>query len=118
MVHQNSEAKKEMRFSDEKLYEFHNEFRQHVQRCEQRFNDGDEQFNQLITAQQKNTDAISLLIEETREIVQLHRDVQGAARVGKSIQSFIVWLVKWGAIGTGIAAIIRWVVELLVKVFP
>lgn len=118
MVQQNNEAKKDMRFSDEKLFEFHEEFRAHVSRCEQRFNDGDEQFNQLISAQQKNTDAISLLIEETREIVQLHRDIQGAARVGKSIQGLILWLLKWGAIGAGVAAIIKWVVEQLVRVFP
>ena len=107
----NSTGADEMRFSDEKLYQFHNEFRQHVNRCEERFNDGDEQFRQLIQAQQKNTDAISSLIEETREVVQLHKDIRGATRIGKNVQSFLAWVVKWPLIGAGLYAMITWILN-------
>ncbi len=107
----NPNGNNEMRFSDEKLYQFHDEFRQHVARCEERFNDGDEQFKQLIQAQQKNTDAISSLIEETREIVQLHKDIQGVTRIGKGIQMFLVWVIKWPLIGTGIYAMVNWILK-------
>ena len=100
-----------MRFSDEKLYQFRDEFRQHVARCEERFNDGDEQFKQLIQAQQKNTDAISSLIEETRSIVQLHKDIQGVTRIGKAAQSFLAWVVKWPLIGAGLYAMVSWIID-------
>ena len=111
MGQQNNE--KIMRFSDEKLFEFHSEFRQHVERCEKRFNDGDEQFLALIEAQKRNTDAITALVEETRGIVELHRDLQGATRVGMSLQKFIVWLTKWGAIGVGLATLLGWFLKLI-----
>ena len=117
MARQNNEANDEMRFSDEKLFEFHNEFKDHMQRCEQRFNEGDEQFRQLLEAQQRNTDAISALIEETRDIVQLHRDWQGAARIGTSAQKFGFWLAKWGTIGVGLAAIWNWGLKELAELF-
>lgn len=101
----------DVRFSDEKLYQFHNEFRQHVERCEERFQKGDDQFQQLISAQQKNTDAIASLIEETREVVQLHKDIQGATRLGKGLQSFLAWVIKWPLIGAGLYAGISWVIK-------
>lgn len=103
-----------MRFSDEKLYQFHNEFRQHIARCEKRFNEGDQKFELLIEAQRKNTSAIASLIEETREVVQLHKDIQGATRVGKNVQSFLAWVVKWPLIGVGLYGMITW----LFKYFP
>lgn len=99
------------RFSDERLSQFQQEFRQHVTRCEERFNAGDDQLKQLITAQQKNTDAISLLIAETREIVQLHKDIQGVTRIGKGVQSFLTWVVKWPLIGAGLYAMINWTIR-------
>lgn len=106
-----SPIKKESRFSDDKLYQFQEEFRQHVDRCEERFNEGDQQFKQLIEAQQKNTDAISLLIEETRSIVQLHKDIQGVTRLGKGLQTFLAWVVKWPLIGAGLYAMITWIIK-------
>ena len=110
-----SKVKPDMRFSDEKLLEFQNEFREHVERCEQRFNAGDEQFKALIESQQRNTDAISSLIEETRDVVQLHRDLQGAARVGMGAQKFMAWCLKFGFIGAALAAIVGWIVHYLEK---
>ena len=111
----NPNGNNEMRFSDEKLYQFHNEFRRHVDRCEERFSDGDQKFEQLIIAQQKNTDAISSLIEETRAIVQLHKDIQGVTRIGKGVQGFLAWVVKWPLIGAGLYAIVVWILDIFSK---
>jgi hypothetical protein len=111
--HLNNESEYEIRFSDEKLYQFHSEFTQHMIRCENRFNDNDEKFQHLINAQQNNTAAISSLIEETRAIVQLHKDIQGVKRLGEGLQTFLAWVVKWPLIGTGLYAMIMWVVKYL-----
>jgi hypothetical protein len=111
MMHSPVEVNNNSRFSDEKLFQFQDEFRQHVDRCEERFKDSDDQFKQLIEAQQKNTDAISSLIEETREVVQLHKDIQGATRVGKGLQTFLAWVIKWPLIGAGLYGIISWVIK-------
>lgn len=100
--------KKESRFSDEHLHQFQDEFRHHVRRCEERFNTGDSQFKELIQAQKANTDAMSSLIAETREIVQLHNDVKSVVRVGKGIQAVATWFVKWPLIGAGLYGIANW----------
>ena len=77
-----------------------------------------EKFDKLLSAQQVNTDCISklttslvTLVEDTSSIVQLHKDFQGAARVGKGVQDFMMWCMKWGAIGIGVATCIGWVVH-------
>lgn len=106
-----------VRFADEKLQEFHNEFRDHVAKTEERQTRNEECVQELIKAQQKNTEAISSLIAETRDIVQLHRDLQGATRIGVSAQKFGFWLIKWGAIGSGLAAIYHFGLDWLVGVF-
>lgn len=102
---------KDMRFSDEKLYQFHNDFQEHVVKCEERFTSGDKQFKELIDAQQKNTEAIALLIKETRDIVQLHKDIQATFRISNGVQLFLSWVLKWPLIGTGLYAAISWIVK-------
>lgn len=113
----NSESSK-LRFSDEKLREFHNEFKEHKRKYEERQKQSEVCVQELIKAQQKNTDAIATLIEETRDIVQLHRDLQGATRIGMSAQKFGVWLLKWGAIGSGLAAMYHFGIDWLKAAFP
>jgi len=97
--------------TDERLFQLREEFEKHK-------SNQDEKLNKLIEAQQTNTDAItqltlsvSTLVEDTAAIVQLHKDFQGAARVGKGMQGFMLWCLKWGAIGTGVVAAITWLVE-------
>lgn len=75
-------------------------------------------FDKLIHAQQANTDcvaqltkSVATLVEDTRGIIQLHKDFQGTARVGKGAQNFMLWLLKWGAIGVGVASGIHWLIE-------
>ncbi len=101
----------EMRFSDEKLFQLHRDFNEHVIECEKRFTAGDKQFEQLIDVTSQNTVAMTSLIEETRAVVQLYKDVQGVARVGKGVQTFGFWLLKWPLIGGGLYALFSWVVK-------
>ena len=97
---------------NEKLYQdLRDEIVSHV-------NENKQKFDQLFSAQSANTKAISELtasvekvVEGTASIIQLHKDLQGATRVGKSVQNFMLWLLKWGAIGTGIAAVVHLIVE-------
>ena len=51
------------------------------------------------------------LVENTSAIVQLHKDFEGAARIGKGVQGFMLWCLKWGAIGTGVTAGLMWLFE-------
>ena len=93
-------------------------FEQHVERFEQHELDEIEKFDKLIVAQQKNTDAISTLtesvstlVEDTSVMVSITKDLQGAARLGSGLQRFMVWLLKWGAIGTGVYTGIEWLID-------
>lgn len=107
----------EMRFSDEKLALFYEEFKEHAEETERRNEKHDEQIKVLVEAQQKNTDAIATLVNETRDIIQLHKDLQGAARIGSSLQNAGIWLAKWGTIGVGLAAIWNWGLKHLTEMF-
>ena len=106
-----------MRFSDEKLDEFYDDFKAHRERCEMRFEECDDLVIDLIELQKKNAEAIQQLTEETREVVQLHKDFQGAARVGTSIQRLVLWFGKWGTLGVGIATAITWGADRLMEIF-
>lgn len=104
----------DVRCTDEKLFQLCKDFDKHVDMFERHVAKESEKFDKLIEAQQVNTQAISTLtkaitdvVSETRDIVQLHKDFQGAARVGKGLQGFMVWCLKWGAIGAGCVAIIN-----------
>ena len=107
----------QMRFSDKQLQEFHTEFKEHVRQYEERQRASEDCVRELINAQRKNTGAIASLIEDTREIVQLHRDLQGATRVGASVQKFGFWLLKWGALGSAIAVGFKYGVDFIGEVF-
>ena len=103
---------------EDKLFKLCEKFEQHVVRFEQHEQEESDKFNKLITAQQVNTEAISSLtdsvsslVQDTSEVIQLHKDIQGAARVGKSVQGFMIWCLKWGAIGTGVATAVHLVID-------
>jgi len=89
-----------------------------VERFEQHEREEEEYRIFLFKAQENNTAAIAEItknvahvIEETRAIVQLHKDLQGTIRVGSALQRFMFWLLKWGTIGVAIIATLKWLVE-------
>jgi len=96
---------------DEKMMQFRKEFNEHVEDCEKRFSEGDKQFKKLIDVTNENTEAVTLLIDETREVIQIYKDIQGAARIGKGVQSFGIWVIKWPLIGGGLYALFNWIIE-------
>ena len=115
----------DMRCTDEKLFQLCQDFNGHVEahdRFVERFERHEEKengkFDLIIEAQHSNTVAIgeltkqvSVLVKDTRDIVQLHKDFQGAARIGSSIQHIAVQLLKWGGIFGGIGAGILYAIE-------
>ena len=107
-----------MRCTDEKLFQLCEKFDRHVERFDEHESREEEKFNRLIEAQQNNTQAISeltgqvsALVTDTRDIVQLHKDFRGAARVGSGIQGFVLWCMKWGGIIGGLGAALHYLVE-------
>lgn len=113
------------RFSDEQLTEMHDrlkelstQFEAHItdlqgltERFEKHQSEETRKFDAMINAVNQNTTSIDRLTGETRAIVELHRDLQGTVRVGKSVQNALLWLVKWGAIGVALAAFIKWLIS-------
>lgn len=93
------------RFSDRELAKLRADFEQHVA-------EGNERWDRLVRLVEQNTEATRSLADSVKGVVDLYEDVRAAARVGGSIQRFMLWLVKWGAVGTGLAAWLAWLLDL------
>ena len=100
------------RFSGQELIEMHDDVKALKERFDRHEAEEAKKFDAMINAVNQNTTSIDKLTDETRVIVELHRDLQGTARVGKSVQSALLWLAKWGAIGTALAVFIKWIMGL------
>ena len=70
---------------------------------------------ELFKAIDDNSTAIREVAESVKGVVEIHRDLQGVARTGKTVQNFAIWLAKWGAIGSGLALMLNWFLEHLPK---
>lgn len=101
----------DMRFSDEELHRFRDEFRQHMLSYQERVRIDDERHRLLLELQGKNTAQLESLISNTKEIVEVYADIKGAARIGMAAQKFGLWLAKWGIIGTMFAAIYGYIIK-------
>ena len=106
------------RCTDEKLFQLCRDFEEHKNRFTLHEQREIEKFDRIIQAQERNTQAIgeltiqvSDLVGDTRDIVQLHRDFQGVARVGTGVQAFSLWCLKWGGILGALGISINWIVE-------
>ena len=62
----------------------------------------EEMLQQLVAVTQQNQKQMSVLIEETRDLVSFYKDVQSMGRMGQRLQVVMVWVAKWPLIGTGI----------------
>lgn len=67
----------------------------------------------MIEVMKLNTVAINNLTTETKSVVNLQRDLQATARVGKAIQGFLIWTLKWGAIGSSVVYGFNWLLHYL-----
>ncbi len=118
------------RFSDDMLLKLQNEFNEHVTEHRafvERFTEHEtteeawqgkqgERLAAILDTQAQNTAAISDLtkavasvVSDTKDIVQLQKDVQAAARLGGTLQRFLAATAKWGLIGAGVAAGVNWI---------
>lgn len=66
------------------------------------------QMRELAECNRLNAETIAQLREETRGIIALYNNLNGAARIGIAVQNFGVWVVKWPLIGTGIYTLYKW----------
>lgn len=66
----------------------------------------------ITTLQQQNTTNIALLIAETRALVNLQKNIEGTLSVGKAVQNFMSYIIKWPVIGAGIYSIVKFLKEL------
>lgn len=55
---------------------------------------------------------LSQLIEESRGVLQMYSDLQGAARSGVRLQRFLAWVAKWPIIGGGVYLVIEYLSKL------
>lgn len=102
---------KDLEFEDENLIMLHQHVVDHIEECTERNEFWKVQFERMVICQEENTRALKDLTTETKGVVELHRDIQGAARVGHKLQSFMLWLTKWGVIGASVAACISWIAD-------
>jgi len=83
----------------------------HIHDTEIKFDRGENQFQEILAQLKTLSIAINTIEVSTKGIIQLHKDVEGAVRLGKGLQSFFLWCLKWGVIGTAAAFIINWLVD-------
>ena len=101
------------RFSDLELGIMHTELQDLRVQFDAHVTSEAKKFDAMIEAVHLNTKAIDSLTHETKAIVNLHQDLQATARIGKTVQSGVLWLFKWSAIIGGILGAISIAIEWL-----
>lgn len=105
----------DLQFEDENLNMLHQHVIQHIDECNARDDYWRVQFDRVVKSQEATTLATKELARQTKDVVELHRDIQGAARIGIKVQDFMIWMAKWGVIGSAIIAGITFVAEQMDK---
>jgi hypothetical protein len=70
-----------------------------------------ERWDKLLSAQEKNNEAIREIAESTRDIVDAWQATSGAIKVGKSVGRFVKWVGGFAIIGV----IAQWLSHLSIK---
>jgi hypothetical protein len=99
------------RFSDAELTRLREEFEAHRELQEERW----EQLAMMVEQNTQTTreiaESVRAVADSTAGVVRLYEDIHAAARVGAGLQRFILWVAKWGTVGTGVAFGLDWVVR-------
>lgn len=90
------------RMSDEKFNQLQSQLTDHVTFCHSQFSELRTSFGELIEVQKDQTKAITELANATKGVVDVYNSVNGAITVGKQMQRFGLWLLKWPVIGYGL----------------
>lgn len=67
--------------------------------------------NQTIAIQKENATQIKSLSDDTAGIIAIYKDTASVIRVGSAVQKSMIWILKWGFIGTGIVAGADYLIE-------
>lgn len=94
---------------DDTVKDFKSEF-------EKRMYANDLKFERVLISIEKNTEALEKLTEETKDVVELVRDLKGAIRLGRNTQKFMLWLSKWGIVGAAIISLLNWGDHIIEKI--
>lgn len=77
-----------------------------------------QQISEIVEITKQNAEAVGDLTKEvaklsadTRDVVALHKDFQGFARIATRAQNVIFWLMKWGTIGTSLGLLMMWLID-------
>lgn len=110
------------RVSDQELKELRAEFRQHIKdehsdRKEQQriMLQNAQAINDLTASVGQLTVTVALNIEATAPLVEIHREVVSAAKLGAKVGDLFIWLAKFGVAGGALIAAANWVLEHLPK---
>ena len=92
---------KEGRFSDDLLFQMSHKLDTHIKHCDMQFEKTTMQFSELTeciasnnTAQAVLIKSITKLTDATSGVVQLEKDVKSVVKIGKGLQSFLLWVIK------------------------
>lgn len=99
------------RFSDEQLIELRQDFEQHKEEQEHRWEQLAEMVEQNTRATERIAEAVEKQAESTAGVVQLYTDFRGAARIGVGLQKFLAWLIALGTFGAAVAAAITYIID-------
>lgn len=86
-----------------------NTLKDHIEDHEKQRDDDRETIKELLEVSKSNAESIKLVIDETKGIIQLYKDMQGVVRVGITMQKVGIWLIKWPLIGAGLHQLFIWV---------
>ena len=103
------------RFSDEELAAMHHDLKTIIKRFDTHEETEARKFSEMICAIADNTKSVNRLATSVEPMLDLQRDLQGTAKIGKSVQAFLLWLLKWGAIGAGIATAVKYILSIGAK---
>ena len=113
----NDEKDERGRFSDDMLFQMSHKLDAHIEHCDEQFERGITQFKELANCIESNNNSQTTLIESitkltdaTAGVVQLEKDVKSVVKVGKGAQNFLLWVIKWPLIATGLVATYQWVI--------
>jgi len=78
---------------------------------EQRWTMNSNTLDQIIAIQKENAVQIKSLSDDTAGVIAIYHDTATVLRAGTAVQKAMIWMLKWGAIGTGVVAGMNYLIE-------
>ena len=97
----------EMRFSDGELVLLQEKLDTHIEEFHQHVEAEENRWNQLLTATEKNSESIGELAASTKDIIEIYQAANGAIKVGITFGKFVKWVTQIAVIGVAI----KWLLD-------